>query len=147
MKKVCIAVLCSVILTSITSGCSSKIVAKFDEYNETFVGISNYDPTYGRAVIEVRSTNNGTICKGKANKFVPAIWNFDLLCSDGRAIKGDLYGGNIEGNAFTSRNETITFTVAKLQSTIDDANRQYKRQVKNKPELDNTLIPMQVHMY
>lgn len=126
--------------------CTSNIVAKYDDYNETFTGKSYYDPMYGRAVIEVTSDKTGALCIGKSSKYVQPMWLFDLTCSDGRAITGKLMGGYSEGRAITSRNETITFTVAKTQNTINNAADKYKQAISRNRQLDNSKEPMQVVM-
>lgn len=134
------------LLPLIVSGCSSNITAKYDDFNETFTGKSYYDPMYGRAVIEVKSDKTGALCIGKSSIYVPPMWTFNLTCSDGRAIIGKLMGGKTEGKAITSRNETITFTVAKKQSTINNASKNYTNLINEKPPVDNTNIPIQVIM-
>mgnify|MGYP006916044130 CR=1 FL=1 len=130
----------------VASGCTSNITAKYDNYNETFTGKSYYDPMYGRAVIEVKSDKTGALCIGKSSKYVQPMWTFNLTCSDGRAITGKLMGGQTEGKAITSRNETITFTVAKTQATINSASKNYSNSIKDKPFADNTNVPIQVFM-
>lgn len=74
------------------------------------------------------------------------MWTFDLICSDGRAITGKLMGGQTEGKAFTNRNETITFSVAKKQSTVEKAQTKYKTEIKNNPMLDDTKEHIKVIM-
>ena len=135
------------LLPLFVSGCSSNITAKYDDFNETFSGKSYYDPMYGRAVIEAKSDKTNVLCIGKSVIFVPPMWVFNLTCSDGRAITGKLMGGQTEGKAITSRNETITFTVAKKQSTINSAYKNYTHAINEKPPVDNTNIPMQVIMH
>lgn len=145
MKKIFYFMLFA-ILPLIVSGCTSNIIAKYDNYNETFSGKSYYDPLYARAVIEVKSNKTGALCIGKSIIYVPPMWTFDLTCSDGRAITGKLMGGQTEGKAFTNRNETITFSVAKKQSTIEKAQTKYKTEIKNNPMLDNTKEHIKVIM-
>lgn len=145
MKKIFYCMLFA-ILPLIVSGCTSNITAKYDNYNETFTGKSYYDPLYARAVIEVQSNKTGALCIGKSIIYVPPMWTFDLTCSDGRAITGKLMGGQTEGKAFTNRNETITFSVAKKQSTIVKAQTKYKTEIKNNPMLDNTKEHIKVIM-
>ena len=145
MKKK-ILILCMLLLPFVVSGCTSDITAKYDNFNETFTGKSYYDAMYGRAVIEVKSDNTGVLCIGKSSKYVQPMWTFDLICSDGRAITGKLMGGQTEGKAITSRNETITFTVAKTQSTINNASKNYLNSKKDKPLADNKKIPIQVNI-
>lgn len=128
----------------VVSGCTSHITAKYDDFNETFSGSSFYDPVYGRAVIEVKSDKTGALCIGKSIIYVPPMWIFNLSCSDGRAITGKLMGGQTEGKAFTDRNETITFTVAKKQKTINAASNKYKNVINQKPSVDARKIPVQV---
>ncbi len=146
MKKKIFILGTLLLLMSVVSGCTSNITAKYDDYNETFSGTSYYDPMYGRAVVEVRSDNTGALCIGKSIIFVPPMWTFNLACSDGRSITGKLFGGKTEGKAFTNRNETITFTVAKKQSTISNAAKNYHNSISDKPAVDSSKIPIQVIM-
>lgn len=135
-----------IITPLILTGCSSNITAKYDDYNETFSGKSYYDPMTARAVIDVKSDKNGTHCIGNGNFRGMPIWQFNLTCSDGRKIIGTIQNALPEGTAFTNRNEKITFTVAKKQSTIKAAQDKYLKAISNKPSLDNSKIPMTVIM-
>ena len=54
-------------LPLIVSGCTSNIIAKYDNYNEIFTGKSYYDPLAYRATINVTSSKNGAKCYGNAN--------------------------------------------------------------------------------
>lgn len=145
MKKIFYCMLFA-ILPLIVSGCTSNITAKYDNYNETFSGKSYYDPLYARAVIEVRSNKTGALCIGKSIIYVPPMWTFDLTCSDGRAITGKLMGGQTEGKAFTNRNETITFSVAKREKTINLFKQKYYNEIRNKPPVDDTKQHIKVIM-
>ena len=134
------------VLLPILSGCSSNIIAKYDDYNETFRGKSYYDPVIGRATIKVESDKSKAICTGNAFLFQYPIWQFKLTCSDGRAIQGTLTSATVEGKAFTNRNELITFSVAKKQSTINNAAKRYNSEIQNKPKIDNLKEHIQVIM-
>lgn len=135
-----------IIMPVMLAGCTSNITAKYDDYNETFTGKSYYDPMTARAVIDVTSDKNGTHCIGNGNFRGIPIWQFNLTCSDGRKIIGTIQSALPEGTAFTNRNETITFTVAKRQSTIKAAQDKYTKSINNKPSLDNSKRPMTVIM-
>lgn len=128
------------------TGCTSNITAKYDDYNETFSGKTHYNAFAVRATIDVVSDKNGAICFGNASMYAYPIWQFKLNCSDGRAIKGLLKSANLEGRAFTSRNEIITFSVAKTQKTINSMKQKYNLQIKDKPLLDNKKELMQVYL-
>lgn len=135
-----------IILPIMLSGCTSNIIAKYDNYNEIFTGKSYYDPMTARAVIDVTSDKNGTHCIGNGYFRGMPIWQFNLTCSDGRKVIGTILNYAPEGTAFTNRNETITFTVAKKQSTINNARVKYASTIDKKPALDNSKIPMTVIM-
>lgn len=120
------------------TGCSSNIVAKYDNYNEMFTGKTYYDSLTYRATIDVVSNKNGSRCIGNANMYMYPMWQFKLICSDGRMITGTLESGSAEGHAFTNRNEMLTFSVAKKQSSIEEAKSRYTTQIQNKPILDNS---------
>lgn len=145
MKKIFYCLLFAT-LPLIVSGCTSNITAKYDNYNETFTGKSYYDPLVGRATIKVNSDKNNAECIGNALIYAPYVWQFKLVCSDGRMITGIVNDGITEGTAFTNRNETITFSVAKKQSTINKARTKYKTEIKNNPMLDNTKEHIKVIM-
>lgn len=145
MKKIFYFVLFAT-LPLIVSGCTSNIIAKYDNYNEIFTGKSYYDPLAYRATINVTSSKNGAKCYGNANMYTYPIWQFNLTCSDGRAITGLLTDGLSEGTAFTNRNETITFSVAKKQSTIEKTQVKYRADIKNNPMLDNSKEHIKVIM-
>lgn len=131
-------------LPLIVSGCSSNVVAKYDNYNETFTGKTFYDSLTYRATIDVTSDKNNARCLGNAKMYMYPIWQFKLVCSDGRMIVGTLQSGQKEGQAFTNRNETITFSVAKKQSTINGTRKIYNGAIINKPSLDNSKEHIQV---
>ncbi len=130
----------------ILTGCASNITAKYDDYNETFSGKSYYDPMTARAVIDVTSDKNGAHCIGNGSFRGMPIWQFSLSCSDGRKIIGTIHHALPEGTAITNRNEKITFTVAKKQSTIKTAHEKYVKDINQKPALDNSKVPMMVIM-
>lgn len=133
-----------VLLPIITSGCTSNITAKYDDYNETFSGKSYYDSLSYRATIDVTSDKTGARCIGNAKIYTYPVWQFLLKCSDGRAITGLLTSGKSEGKAFTNRNETITFTVAKTQNTINNAAKNYAHAINNKSAVDSSKVPIKV---
>lgn len=141
MRKVLISI-CIIMATVSFSGCTSYVVGKYDDYNDTFVGTSNYDPLIKKALVEVISTKNKTKCIGQAEaaKF-PAYWKFDLVCNDGRNIMGTIADYETESYGFTNRNENVTFSVVKKQSTLTEIHRNYVRQTANKPLPDNTIKP------
>ncbi len=128
------------------TGCTSNIVAKYDDFNETFRGKSYYDSLSYRATIDVTSDINKARCIGNAKVYTYPVWQFNLKCSDGRAITGLLVSGETEGRAFTNRNETITFSVAKTQGAVNNISKNYHNLVKQKSNIDNTKIPMSVIM-
>lgn len=134
------------LLPLIVSGCTSNITAKYDNYDETFTGKTYYDSLTYRATIDVTSEKNNARCLGNAKMFMYPVWQFKLVCSDGRMIIGTLPSGKLEGQAFTNRNETITFSVAKKQGTIQKVKAQYNAQTQNKPTLDNKKEHIQVVM-
>ncbi len=134
------------ILSIFVSGCTSNIVAKYDNYNETFSGKTYYDSLAYRATIDVISDRNQARCIGNAKMYTYPIWQFDLVCSDGRSVTGLLTSGKTEGTAFTNRNEKITFTIAKKQNTIARAESKYQSEVKNAPMLDNSKEHIKVIM-
>lgn len=146
MKKKILLFGTLLILPVLVSGCSSNITAKYDDFNETFRGTSYYDSLSYRATIDITSDKNNARCIGNAKIYTYPIWQFDLKCSDGRAITGLVPSGKSEGKAFTNRNETITFTVAKKQSTIKNASQKYTRENSNKPDVDSSKENIQVIM-
>ncbi len=145
MKKYLI-ILLLFIAPIMLSGCTSNITAKFDDYNETFSGKSYYDPMTAHAVIDVSSDKSDTQCIGRGYFRGMPIWQFNLTCSDGRKVIGTIHNTALEGTAFTNRNEKITFTVAKKQSTIKSAREKYIKANSNKPSLDKSKVPMTVVM-
>ena len=145
MKKIFLSFVI-LILPLIVSGCSSNIIAKFDDYNETFSGKSYYDPMTRRATITVKSDTSDTICSGNAKLWQYPMWQFKLTCSDGRMVQGTLKSATTEGEAFTNRNELITFSVAKKQSTIKKVRNKYDSEILSKPQLDKKKVPIQVIM-
>lgn len=145
MKKL-FGILALAFLPLILTGCSSNIVAKFDDYNEVFVGKSYYDPVTVRATIVANSLKNNVECHGNAHMYQYPMWQFNLKCSDGRVIDGTLQSTKLNGTAFTSRNEAISFTVSKKQSTIKSAQSTYQMQLKDKPELDKTKLNYHIHL-
>ena len=125
-------------LPLVLSGCTSHIAATYDNFNETFDGYAVYDPAYGRASIELVSDKNGTICVGSTPYYQGiARYNFNIVCSDGRMITGNLYHGQNTGRAFTNRNETLSFSVHKLLKKQEIALKEYRTSASNKPNLDN----------
>lgn len=134
------------IIMPLLTGCTSNIVAKYDDFNETFTGKSYYDSLSYRATIDVTSDKNQARCIGNAKVYTYPVWQFELKCSDGRAITGLLPSGKTEGKAFTNRNETITFSVAKTQGTINNIAKNYRNAINQKDNVDNSKIPMQVIM-
>lgn len=133
-------------LPLIVSGCTSNITAKYDNYNETFTGKTYYNSLAYRATIDATSSKTGAKCYGNANMYTYPIWQFQLTCSDGRAITGIVTSGILEGTAFTNRNETITFTVAKRAKTINLFKQKYYNEIRNKPPVDDTKQHIKVIM-
>lgn len=146
MKKLFIISLFA-ILPLLVSGCSSNIVAKYNDYNETFTGKTYYNSLAYTATIDVISNKNNAHCIGNAHMHSYPMWQFQLTCSDGRAITGLLPSGILEGKAFTNRNELITFSVAKKQSTVNKILSEYQTDIKNAPKADNSKDRMQVIMH
>lgn len=142
-KKIFISLL---VIMPLLTGCTSNIVAKYDNFNETFTGKSYYDSLSYRATIDVTSDKNQARCIGNAKVYTYPVWQFELKCSDGRAITGLLPSGKTEGKAFTNRNETITFSVAKTQGTINNIAKNYQNTINQKDNIDNSKVPMQVIM-
>lgn len=142
MKR--IFLICLLAIMPLVSGCTSNIIAKYDDYNETFSGKSYYDSLAYRATIDVVSDKNQVRCIGNANIYSYPVWQFDLKCSDGRAITGLLISGEKEGKAFTNRNETITFSVAKTQGVTNSITKAYQDAASKKASIDNSKVPMQV---
>ena len=138
--------LTSIIFTMVlTSGCSSYIAAKYDNYNETFQGKAYYDPSYGRASISLKSDVNSTICTGSTPFYQGIyVYNFNIVCSDGRMIMGSMNHGQYKGQAFTNRNETISFSINKNQKKFNEDISNFKNDVKNMPALDNKKEPIKV---
>ena len=142
--KLCLVGFLPILVSGCT--CTSNIVAKYDDYNETFSGKTYYDSLLYRATIDVTSNSNGAKCIVNAKMYTPAIWQFDLVCSDGRSITGLLPSGKTEGTAFTNRNEKITFTVALKQSNIEKARTRYECDIRSAPMLDNSKEHIKVIM-
>lgn len=137
MKKFILCI--SLFMLMVTaSGCTSIVVAKYDDYNETFTGVSNYDPSIRKALIELTSSRNKTKCLGHANAYYPPFWEFKVVCNDGRNIIGSIRDLSQEGTGFTNRNENVTFSVIKTQTLADEIYKRYIRNVSDKPDLDNT---------
>ena len=144
MKKILllISILC---VMAITSGCTSYISAKYDDYNETFQGSAYYDPNFGRASINLKSDINNTICTGSTPYYQGLyVYSFNLVCSDGRMIMGAMNHGQYKGQAFTNRNETISFSVFKNKKAFETNVNEFKADVKNKPAIDNKKEPIKV---
>ena len=131
----------------ITSGCTSYITARYDDYNETFSGNAYYDPSYGRAAISLKSDVNGTICTGSTPFYQGiAVYNFSLICSDGRMITGSMLNGKYEGQAFTNRNETLSFVIAKSKKNFEKNMSAYRIAAQEKPALNAQKEKIQVIM-
>jgi hypothetical protein len=143
MKKFLISLL---VVMPLLTGCTSNIVAKYDDFNETFTGKSYYDSLSYRATIDVISDKNQARCIGNAKVYTYPVWQFELKCSDGRAITGLLPSGKTEGKAFTNRNEKITFSVAKTQGAINNISKNYRNSVSHKSDIDSSNVPIQVIM-
>ena len=146
MKKIlCILSVFTIML--LVSGCTSYIVAKYDDYNEIFTGNAYYDPSYGRASIYLKSSINGTICTGSTPYYQGIyVYNFSLLCSDGRMITGSMLHGKYEGQAFTNRNEILSFVVAKTKKNFEKNVSAYQIASQGKPALDKQKERIRVIM-
>lgn len=145
MKKIFLCAFMFISAISL-SGCSSMVVAKYDDFNETFVGTSTYDPSMKRALVDVTSTRNHTKCLGHATVYSPQVWEFKVVCNDGRNIIGSIMQLTQESTGFTNRNENITFSVVKTQKQVDEIHKRYLRDTQNKPDLDNTKKPLPANM-
>ena len=144
MKKI-FSLFVLLILSFVVSGCTSYITAKYDDFNEVFQGYAYYDPGYGRASISLTSEENGTLCTGSTPFYQGiSVYNFNLICSDGRMITGSMNHGMYSGKAFTNRNEMLSFTITKKKDVFNDNLNKYKNNVKEKPQLDNTKEQIKV---
>lgn len=146
MKKIlCLITLLGVMI--ISCGCESYISAIYDDFNETFQGNAYYDPSVGRAVVTLKSDVNETICTGSTPFYhgIP-VYNFNILCSDGRMITGVLPVGLTSGKAFTNRNEILTYKITKTKKSAQDDINAYKQIAVTKPILDNSKEHIQVIM-
>lgn len=144
MKKLLLSL---VAIMLITSGCTSYITAQYDDFKETFTGAAGYDPTYGRAVITLKSDQNGTLCTGNTPFYRGLyVYHFNLVCSDGRMITGTMPHGSYTGKAFTNRNEILSFSISKTKKGFRNNNIIYRQSADKNPPLDNTKEPIQVIM-
>ena len=144
MKKILQSIV-AILLLCTTTGCTSYIAAKYDDFNEILKGEAVYSSSYGRASINMISEKSGAICTGSTPFYQGIyVYNFNLICSDGRMIMGSMYHGQYEGRAFTNRNETLSFTITKNKNKLEENLKHYKTQIEAKPVLSNKKEPMQV---